>query len=98
MSCHHYPLFLKESELDAQLNEQPAKKPAASGIKLSDLAAACARLIVYQTVSKQREALRKSAEFRATSLTDRRCCAKRRSRCRANPAASPSDLNNKFRR
>jgi hypothetical protein len=66
----NYPLFLLQSELDAQLSEQPAKKPGLPGSKMSDLVAALLTLDSLPNREKQREALRKLPEFERYHLTD----------------------------
>lgn len=67
----HHPLFLKQSELDALLSEQPAEKPALPRAKIPDLIAALRTLDDLPNREKQREALRKLPEFERYHLTDR---------------------------
>jgi hypothetical protein len=65
-----YPLFVKQSELDALLSEQPAEKPGLPGAKMPDLVAALRTLDDLPNREKQREALRKLPEFERYHLTD----------------------------
>jgi hypothetical protein len=66
--CH--PLFVKQSELDAVLNEQPAERPRLPRAKIPDLATALGMLDHLPNRKKQREAVRKLPEFERYRLTD----------------------------
>jgi hypothetical protein len=65
-----YPLFLKQSELDTLLCENPAEKPGLPGAKMPELVAALRELNHLPNRTKQREALRKLPEFERYHLTD----------------------------
>jgi DNA polymerase III delta prime subunit len=66
----HHPLFVKQSELDALLNEQHVEKPGLPGAKMRDLVVALRTLDHLPNRRKQREALRKLPEFERYHLTD----------------------------
>jgi hypothetical protein len=64
------PLFLRESELDALLSEQPAKKLPFPPAKMSALIEALRKLDHLPNRAEQREALRRLPEFERYHLTD----------------------------
>jgi hypothetical protein len=66
----NYPLFVKQSELDALLTEQAAQKPPLPSGKMPDLIAALRTLDHLPNREKQREALRNLPEFERYHLTD----------------------------
>ena len=66
----NHPLFLLQSELDALLSEQPAKKRPFPKAKMPELVAALRKLEHLPNRKKQREALRKLPEFAQYHLTD----------------------------
>jgi hypothetical protein len=64
-----YPLFVKQSELDALLSEQPSKRRPFPKAKMPDLVAAL-RTLDHLSRAEQREALRRLPEFEQYHLTD----------------------------
>jgi hypothetical protein len=66
----NYPLFVKQSELDALLSEQAAQKPSLPSGKMSGLVAALRTLDHLPNREKQRKALRNLPEFERYHLTD----------------------------
>ena len=66
-----YSLFLKQSELDRLLSDQPAQKRSLPELKIPDLVAAM-RTHADLNRARQREALRKSPEFERYHITDDR--------------------------
>jgi hypothetical protein len=68
--CFGFALLLLQSELDALLSEQPAKKLPLPKSKMPELIEAMRRLGDL-TRTQQRAALRKSAEFERYHITDR---------------------------
>jgi hypothetical protein len=66
----NYPLFIKNSELDALLSERPAGKRELPRAKIPELVVALRGLDHLPTRDKQRAALRKLPEFEQYHLTD----------------------------
>jgi hypothetical protein len=66
----HYLLVLKQSDLDALLNEQARKRRPFPKAKMPDLVEALRKLEQLPNRKKQREALRKLPEFAQYHLTD----------------------------
>jgi hypothetical protein len=66
----NYPLFLLLSELDALLNEQPAKKRPLPKAKMPDLSAALRKLDDLPNRAAQLQALRNMPEFREFKITN----------------------------
>jgi hypothetical protein len=69
--CYGFALLLLQSELEALLSEQPAKKRPLPDSKVSELVAAM-RKLGHLSRPQQREELRKSREFGQYHITDRR--------------------------
>jgi hypothetical protein len=67
----NFSLFLLQSELDALLSEQPAKKRPLPAAKMPELVAALRQLDELPNRAAQREALCKMPEFREYNITDR---------------------------
>jgi hypothetical protein len=65
-----YPLFVEQSELDALLSEQPAKKRPFPRSKMPELVSAL-RALDHLNREEQRKALRTSPEFGQYRLIDR---------------------------
>jgi hypothetical protein len=66
----YHSLFVKQSELDALLSEQPAEKRRLPRAKKPDLVTALRTLDHLPNRQKQREAVRKLPEFEGYHLTD----------------------------
>ena len=66
----NYSLFLLQSELDALLSEQPAKKRPLPKAKIPELVAALRKLDDLPNRAAQLQALRNMPEFREFKITD----------------------------
>jgi hypothetical protein len=66
----NYPLFVKQSELNAVLSDRPAQKRSFPGSKMPELVSAL-RALDHLNREEQRKALRTSPEFGQYRLTDR---------------------------
>jgi hypothetical protein len=66
----NHPLFVKQSELDALLSDQSAKKATLLKSKIPELVAAMRKFDKRLNRKEQREALRKLPEFERYHLTD----------------------------